>query len=877
MLKFCYNDAMKKTVIGILAHVDAGKTTLSECLLYKSEVISGMGRVDSKSTYLDTDAMEKERGITIYSKSARLKLGDFDAVLIDTPGHVDFSAEMERTLAVLDVAILLISAKDKVTGHTKTLWKLLKSHKIPTFIFVNKTDLPDVDKNAVLCKLKQELSSDIHDFSTSNNDEDNASDIFYEEIATSSEALLQEYFDTDSISNESIKKAVRNREIFPCMFGSALQDRGIDEFIRVLSSYMPNSLESDTFGALVYKITRDKSGVRLTHLKITGGTFKVKDMLGEEKVNELRLYSGDRYEAVREVSTGDIVAVPGLVNSKPGLCYGKTVTTLMPSLEPVLVYALKFNDKVDITKALSIMRELEEEEPGLHVEYDELLKEIHVCLMGEVQTEVLTRRLKDDYDVDVSFGQGKISYRETITNVVEGVGHFEPLRHYAEVHLKLEPLEQGSGLEFDSEADLDELAVNWQRLVLTHLKEREHRGVLTGSPITDMKITLMSGKAHIKHTEGGDFRQATYRAVRQGLMQAENVLLEPYYDFTLEIPESQVGKAMTDLDRMSCTATVEENVNGIAVLNGSGPVATLNGYAKDVMAYTRGLGHVSLSVSGYRKCHNPEEVIEKIGYKAENDIRNTADSVFCSHGAGVVVPWNDVPDYMHLPFALGGTGRSAEAGINLPTGGSTEERERFISTEEIDEIIGKVGGTNSKKPNVSYKGIPASIKEKQRIGGHREEKEPVYKGTLHKEKYMLIDGYNVVYAWPELRELAASDISGAAGKLIDIVSNYQALTGYNTILVFDAYKIPGHLREEINYNNIKVIYTKTAETADRYIERYAHENGKKYDVTVVTSDGAQQIIIRGGGCTLMSSKDFEQEVGRALLDMRSHKNVWQEN
>ncbi|MCQ2519739.1 MAG: TetM/TetW/TetO/TetS family tetracycline resistance ribosomal protection protein [Lachnospiraceae bacterium] len=883
---------MKKVVCGILAHVDAGKTTLSEALLYKAGVIKTLGRVDSKNTYLDTDASERERGITIYTKSARLVLGDFEMILIDTPGHTDFSAEMERALSVLDMAVLLISASDGVSGHTKTLWSLLKRHNIPTVFFVNKMDLPDVEKTAILADLKRELSAYAMDFSvpgcigfdekTIKSRIETGADVFptatdaaeyFENAATATEDMMAEYFDKESVSGESTKEAFLNRKLFPCLFGSALKQDGVESLVNVLAYLAPVKNYPDEFGAYAYKITRDSQGVRLSHLKITGGSLKVKEMLGEEKVNELRLYSGDKYESAKEVFAGDIVAVPALSNTLPGTVFGIGTAGKLPSLEPVLEYAVLFDRSIDITRMHNVMKELEEEEPGLHVEYDEALREIHVRLMGEVQTEILSRRLHDDYGLDVSFGQGKISYRETINNVVEGVGHFEPLRHYAEVHLKMEPLERGSGLVFESEVSVNDLLLNWQRLILTHLKEREHRGVLTGSPVTDMKFTLVAGRAHLKHTEGGDFRQATYRAVRQGLMQAENVLLEPYYDFTLEIPDNMVGRAMTDLDRMFCTTTVSESVNGLSVLNGRGPVATLNGYARDVMAYTHGKGHISLVVAGYDKCHNPEEVIEARGYNPEADIRNTPDSVFCSHGAGVVVPWNEVHLHMHLPFSVGVSGESKEEKPLLPNHGTEKEREWFVSTEEIDSIINKTAYANTKSSHTSYKGRSSSLIERQRTKTVKENKETVYKGTTFKDKYMLIDGYNVIHAWPELKELAAIDLSAAAGRLIDIVSNYQGIMGYNTIVVFDAYKLPNHPREELVFHNIKVVYTKTAETADRYIERYSHENGKKYDITVVTSDGVEQVIIRGAGCNLLSSKDFLSEVNRASESISAYKNV----
>ncbi len=845
---------MNKIVCGILAHVDAGKTTLSEALLFKGGAIRQAGRVDNRDAFLDTDDTEKARGITIYTKTARLSVQDREFVFIDTPGHVDFSAEMERALAVLDYAILLISATDGIQAHTKTVWKLLKANRVPTFIFVNKTDLPGVDRDGILTQLKSELSADVVDFSA-NDDE------MFENVAMASEELMEYFLENQTLRTEDISELILNRKCFPVYFGSALKMEGIDLFFKGLSSYTKTKQYPDCFGAFVYKITRDKSGVRLTHIKVTGKSLKVKEMLGEEKVNEIRLYSGEKYEVVREVFAGDVAALAGLNDTKPGMSFGNTGLKMSRSLEPVLIYCLNFPRTTDITAMFNIMKELEEEEPGLNVEYSEDVREIHVRLMGEVQTEILTGKIKERYGINVSFGEGKIAYKETITAITEGVGHFEPLRHYAEVHLKLEPLDEGSGLVFDTDVSVDDLALNWQRLIMTHLKEKEHRGVLTGSPITDMRITLVAGKAHLKHTEGGDFRQATYRAVRQGLMCTESRLLEPFYDFTLEIPDNMVGRAMTDLDRMFCSSTVTESIGGITVLTGTGPVSTLNGYAKDVLAYTRGTGHISLVFSGYSICHNEEEIIEKKAYNPESDLRNTPDSVFCMQGAGTVIPWYEVQNYMHLPFSI--YDKNSEDKPAVYNHGTEKEREWFVTTEEIDAIINKTAHANQKKTQVSHKGRSAAMHERQRIAHKREDIITEYKGTSHKDKYLLIDGYNVVHAWPELKELVAADINAAAGRLMDIVSNYQGIVGVNTILVFDAYKIPAHPREELDYNNIRVVYTKTAETADHYIERYSHENGRKYDITVVTSDGVEQVIIRGNGCSLMSSLDFKREVERA--------------
>lgn len=855
---------MRKIVTGILAHVDAGKTTLSEALLYEAGILKKKGRVDTKDSFLDNNAWERERGITIFSKVARLSLGDLELILTDTPGHVDFSGEMERALNICDQAILIINASDGVQAHTKTVWKLLRARRIPTFIFVNKTDLPGFDRDRLLNNLKKELSPEATDFSGMHTEQ------FYEEVATASEELLDSYMEKGNLTDAEIAGAIGDSRVFPVFFGSALKGDGVGAFLEALKTYSYSPATGNSFGAVCLKITRDKAGNRLTHLKLTGGSLKVKDVLDEEKINEIRLYSGEKYEAVNEVRATDICAVTGLKNSRPGHTYGNVTNVTDTVIEPVLTYAVKYPDDVDCTTMHRILTELEEEEPNLKVEYSEATREIYVHLMGEVQTEILTREIEERYNIKVSFGVGNILYKETIENTVEGVGHFEPLRHYAEVHLKMEPLYRGAGLQFETDVSTDDLALNWQRLILTHLQEKEHRGVLTGSPITDIKITLVAGKAHLKHTEGGDFRQATYRAVRQGLMMAESTLLEPFYFYELTVPENAVGRAMTDIDRMWGTAEISEQHDGISVITGKAPVSTLNGYAKEVAAYTKGLGTLSVSLAGYEPCHNALEVIEARAYSPENDLRNTPDSVFCSHGAGTVIPWHEVYNYMHLPLI---DDRVADTDSPAPIAAPTAERkEIFVTTEEIDEIINKTAYANRSGRQGSFKGISESMREKRRIGG-----KPINPTTASKkaappkEKYMLIDGYNVVHAWEELNGIAEKDLNGAAGRLMDIVSNYSAITGIKTILVFDAYKVPGHSTEEIKYHNITVVYTKTAETADRYIERYAHENGKNYDIVVVTSDGVEQVIIRGAGCTLMSSRDFYEDCNRKNEDLKSMK------
>lgn len=854
----------KKSCISLLGHVDAGKTTLSESLLHKSGVIKNLGRVDNKNAFLDNNVMERERGITIYSKEARFYINDSLIQIIDTPGHVDFGAETERTLNVLDAAILLVSATDKVQSHTRTLWKLLRMHKIPTFIFVNKMDLASEGKADILKSVALDLKAHLVDFS------DEEAPSFAEEVSSSSEKLIEKYLEGENPTEEEIREEIQENRLFPVVFGSALKEEGIERLLQVIGDYAPSyrGIEENSF--YVYKVSRDVKKTRLSHIKCMGGSLSVKEFLGDTKVNELRIYNGESYENVQRVESGDVFVIPSFAETYPGKMFGKELFMHRTTLEPVISYSVFYPREIDTTKMLSALNELMEEEPGLQVIYDEDVREIKVCLMGEVQSQILIRRVKDNYGIDITLGQGKINYKETITDIVEGVGHFEPLRHYAEVHLRIEPLARGEGLVFDSEVSTDDLALNWQRLVLTHLKEKVHKGVLTGSPLTDVKITLVAGKAHLKHTEGGDFRQATYRAVRQGLMQAESVLLEPVYDFTLTVPSDMVGRAMTDMERLHAVCELSENNENTAVINGRGPVYTLNTYARDVYAYTRGLGAISLAPAGFEPCHNAEEIIESRAYEPTADLKNTPDSVFCMHGAGTPVSWDEVFSYMHLPFAVYENEPVDEEPVNVGKRNFTEQ-DMFVSVEEVDAIIDKTFYSNRKKVQVSSKGISASLKNRHREGGTAKEETVFteYKGTKAKEKCMLIDGYNVVHAWPELSSLAEADLNAAAMKLMDIVSDYAGMSGMTTLLVFDAYKLKGHKTEENDYFNIKVVYTKTAQTADQYIERYAHENAKKYDITVVTSDGVEQVIIRGQGCTLVSSRDFEamyENYRKGLLD-----------
>lgn len=872
---------MKQLVIGILAHVDAGKTTLSEGLLFENGSIRKAGRVDNGDAFLDTHSMEKERGITIFSKQAVLQNEDTTITLLDTPGHVDFSAEMERTLWVLDAAILVISASDGVQGHTRTVWKLLHKHNVPVFIFVNKMDQPGAEKEKLFAEIKKQLSDSCVDFS------DLTSDDCLEQIAVSDEHLLNYFLEKGTLTKEQIVEAIAGRGVFPCLFGSALKNEGVKELLELLYEYIEMPEYGTDFGARVYKIARDEQGNRLTYMKVTGGSLKVRETLAsnpgnavswEEKVNQIRVYSGARFEAVNEALPGCVCAVTGLTQTLPGEGIGSECGGDIPVLEPVLVYRIALPDGVDELSILPKLKQLEEEDPKLHILWEEQTKELKVQLMGEVQLEILRAQITERFDVKVSFEEGTIVYKETIADAVEGMGHFEPLRHYAEVHLLLEPGEPGSGVQVAADCSEDLLARNWQRLIMTHVEEREHKGVLTGSPLTDVKITLIAGKAHLKHTEGGDFRQATYRAIRQGLMQAESVLLEPYYEFRLEVPTAMVGRAMTDLEMMHGRFSLEDggsiNADGTetnAVLTGIIPVSTVKGYGVSVTSYTKGLGHFFCVLKGYYPCHNTQEVVEQIGYRPEEDVLNTADSVFCSHGAGVVIPWDQVKDYMHIAADEGSYKPKYDTpvyyeGMKPIAGNSMPKEDIVMGTEEIDEIINRTLYSN-RKDDFTHK--PGYLKKKtvpQDYGNSTISSQTrVYNPKPKAPKYLLVDGYNVIFAWPELRELAEVNVDGARGKLQDILCNYQAIKQIEVILVFDAYRVAGHGTEFTDYQNIHVVYTKEAETADYYIEHFAHENSKRYDITVVTSDGLEQVIIRGAGCALISSREFEDEVKNASV------------
>lgn len=875
---------MKQLTLGILAHVDAGKTTLSEALLFTAGAIRKAGRVDKKDAFLDNYELERERGITIFSKQAVFSYEDLRITLLDTPGHVDFSTEMERTLQVLDAAVLLISAADGVQSHTRTLWKLLESYQVPVFLFVNKMDQPGADQEKILAGIQNQLSGNCVDFTplvgTAATESKGAAleadmQEAMEAVAICDEELLNSFLTDGRISQGQLREKIAERKVFPCLFGSALRLQGIEALLSAIEAYAPEKTYPEAFGARVFKVTRDSQGSRLTHMKITGGTLKAKMELTcaedkTEKVNQIRVYSGERFEAVNEAAAGSVCAVTGLLGTMAGQGLGMEKNLESPFLTPVLSYCLLLPEGTDPMAVMPKLKELEEEDPALSFTWEEELKEIHVHVMGEVQMEILKVLIRERFGLEIAFGKGRIVYKETIADTVEGVGHFEPLRHYAEVHLLLEPGEPGSGLQFEADCSEDILARNWQRLILTHLEEKQHRGVLTGSVITDMKITLVSGRAHQKHTEGGDFRKATYRAVRQGLMEAMSVLLEPYYEFRLEIPEEMTGRAMTDMEKLFADFTLAERAEGRCVLTGCAPVETMRDYQKEVYAYTRGQGSLTVRLKGYMPCHNADEVIEERHYDPEADLRNPAGSVFCSHGAGFVVPWNQVKEYMHVESCFAGDRKAIEesafqeelekrkeAARKREENRSASGGEYFLGTDEIDAILQQATGAG--------RGLEKKKEGWQRQSRSTETRQAatrVYQGQPKKEEYLLVDGYNVIFAWEELSALSKVTLDGARGRLLDILCDYQAMKGCRLIVVFDAYRLKGHPEEAYAYHNIYVVYTKEAETADRYIERFAHDNSKKYQITVATSDGLEQIIIRGEGCRLLSSRDLQADVER---------------
>ena len=872
---------MKRFVIGILAHVDAGKTTMSEAILYETGKLKKMGRVDNRDAFLDTFALERARGITIFSKQAVFPLGDTFVTLLDTPGHVDFSAEMERTLQVLDYAVLIVSGADGVQGHTETLWRLLKRYRIPVFLFVNKMDQKGTNQEAVLASLKERLDHGIVDFSgvSGNCEILGTSDETAEEIATCDEALLEAYLADGSLKTADVRNAIQDRKLFPCFFGSALKLTGVREFLTSLGEFASCPDYTKDFGAKVFKISRDETGVRMTHLKITGGTLKIRDSLSsdsEEKINQIRLYSGSKFEMLKEAEPGMVVAVTGISDTKPGQVFGSASDSVLPLLEPVLTYRILLPFGTDSHTMLRHMRMLEEEDPQLHIVWNEALGEIQAQVMGDVQMEILKSQVQERFGVEIGFGEGNIVYKETIAKTVEGVGHFEPLRHYAEVHLLMEPGEPGSGLVFEADCSEDMLDRNWQRLILTHLEEKRFRGILTGSEITDMKITLIAGRAHQKHTEGGDFRQATYRAVRQGLCEAGCVLLEPYYAFRLEVPSENLGRAMADLDRMQGEFSAPEQDGSIALLTGTAPVSTMRNYQRDVISYTKGRGRLTLSLSGYEPCHNAEEVITASGYDFDSDLQDPAGSVFCSHGAGFVVPWDEVKQYMHVesPLAkqlakeqqerelkeaderLKTMAADVAAGSSSGSRGNGGSSLSFYDDKELQAIFTRTYGEPKRKLVSDYDSRTViRAKNASPVKPVKEKEEP-------EDEYLLVDGYNIIFAWEELSDLAAVSIDAARYKLMDILSNYQGFQKICVIVVFDAYKVPGGVEKVQKYHNINVVYTKEAETADQYIEKVAIRIGRRYRTTVATSDGVIQLIIRSQGCILWSARDFREEIER---------------
>ncbi len=840
-----------KIVIGILAHVDAGKTTLAEGILYEGGSIRKLGRVDHQDAFLDNNEMERKRGITIFSKQAEVNIGEKNITLLDTPGHVDFSAEMERTLWVMDYAILVINGADGVQSHTATLWKLLQYYEIPTFLFVNKMDQPGTDKGHLLAELKERLDERCCDFGDMN------SETSLEEIAMCDETLMNEYLENGRLFTESLQRAVSSRKLFPCYFGSALKNFGVKEFLQGIEIYTEYEECDEEFGAKVFKITRDENNNRLTHMRITGGQLKVKSLINEEKADQLRVYSGTQYTLMQEAVAGTICAVTGLENTHAGQGIGAEESSQLPVLEPILTYRIDLPPETDVHQALRWLRQLEEEEPHLQIVWNEALNEIHAKVMGEVEIEILKSILWDRFRLEAEFGEGNIVYKETIAAPVEGVGHFEPLRHYAEAHILLEPLERGAGLQFETDCPEDELAKNWQRLILTHLQEKQHKGVLVGGEITDMKLTLVAGRAHIKHTEGGDFRQATYRAVRHGLKKAESILLEPYYEFRLVVPQENIGRAMTDIQAKYGNFDMPDSEGGNAVLMGRVPVSTMKDYGKEVLAYTKGNGKLFCSLWGYDVCHNAEEVIGQIQYDSEADLENPTGSVFCAHGAGFVVNWQEVEDYMHLENRkdIENADKIIQPYEHRRNGQSTVSD--FIDQEEIEEIFQRTYGAN--KGVKSYK---SQYKKTKRVEKSIASEARVYRAvdTKQKDKYLLVDGYNIIFAWEELKELSKVRLDSAREKLQDILCNYQGYTKQTVILVFDAYKVKQNPGTVDKYKNIYVVYTKEAETADQYIEKTVHKIGKECDVTVATSDVLEQMIIWGDGARYLSAARFYEEI-----------------
>lgn len=841
---------MKKITLGILAHVDGGKTTLSESVLYLTGKIRKLGRVDHKNAYLDNFELERERGITIFSKQATIEYRDMEITLLDTPGHVDFSAEMERTLQVLDYAVLIVSGSDGVQGHTETLWKLLGRYKIPTFIFVNKMDMPGTNKEFSINNIKHRLTDNIVDFSTPEPD--------YESIAMCDEDVLDAYMEEGAVRDEMISELILERKLFPVFFGSALKLKGVEELLEGIDKYTFAPLFHEEFGAKVFKIRKDNDNNRLTYMKITGGELNIRDVINgvtdgkhwKEKVNDIRIYSGEKFKSVQKVVPGDVCAVAGLDMTYSGQGLGFEQESEEPNLQPVLAYSIHLSKDVNVSQVFSKIQELEEEDPTLKLKWDEETKEITANVMGPIQIQVLQQIIKERFGLDVAFGSGKILYKESIVDTVEGVGHFEPLRHYAEVHLLMEPGEPGSGITFESSVNESVLNRNWQRLIMTHLAEKEHRGVLTGAPITDVHFTLIAGKAHLKHTEGGDFRQATYRAIRQGLKKAQSVLLEPYYDFVLEIPNENIGRAMTDISQMQGDFNAPENNGDTSILTGYGPVSTMRDYMNTVNAYSHGKGTLTLKFKGYAPCHNQDEIVEQIGYDSEADIENPTGSVFCAHGAGFTVPWNEVENYMHVKMDTNFNAAYDVVSQPAIVNKKTEYHDTYAGDKELMEIFEKTFGP-----------VKRRVYNETKIRTYHPENKK-YKGKVHNNlpECLLVDGYNIIFAWDELKQLAAVNIDGARDKLMDMLCNYQGYKGNTVIVVFDAYNVKKHNETVFKYHNIYVVYTKEAETADMYIAKTTHKMANKYKVTVATSDALEQLIIMGHGALRMSAANFYEEI-----------------
>lgn len=869
---------MKKAVVGILAHVDAGKTTLSEAMLYEAGIIRKMGRVDHQDAFLDTDAMEQKRGITIFSKQARFSYHDMEIVLLDTPGHVDFGAEMERTLQVLDYAILVISGSEGVQAHTQTLWDLLRQYGIPTFVFVNKMDLVEEAlqserKAQLLDELTHKFGDGVIDFATMQNPALDGQGEVYERMASQDETAMEEFYETDTLSVETVRGLIAERKVYPVMFGTALKDIGVTEFLDIVTTYTSQLAFANEFGARVYKISRDDQGNRLTYLKVTGDTLTVKGFLGDEKVDQIRLYNGNRFELTKHAKAGEICAVTGPTQTYAGQGIGIEDSVTEGILSPVMTYEVIPPQGVDSVKVYEKIKLLEEEDPKLFVEWEEQHKEIHIHIMGRVQLEMIKQSMLDRFQMDIDFGTGSIVYMETITRPVIGKGHFEPLRHYAEVQLLMEPLPNGSGLVFDTDVSEDELDLNWQRLIMTHLAERQHKGVLTGAYITDMRLTVIAGRAHQKHTEGGDFRQATYRAIRQGLKSTECQLLEPYYGFELTVPNEQIGRTMNDMQMMHGEFLPPETLGDMTMIKGRVPVSTSLDYMTEVHAYTKGRGKLVLKNGGYGPCHNADEVIAKRGYDSELDKWNPTGSVFCSHGSGDYVPWDEVAEHMHTEAPLtileDGTVTTIKRAKSMEDEAHWEQRAKAIHEqnrriaagyEELEEImLREFGPMKRRQLNTSstrYVSSRQEVSEKE----YAKIRERNKKKQVKQEEYLLVDGYNIIFAWDELKRLAAANIDGARGRLMDILCDYQGFVKCRLILVFDAYKVKGNHGSVEKYHNIDVVYTKEAETADAYIEKVTKEIASTHRVRVATSDGLEQMIIMGHGAIRVSAREFALEI-----------------